>query len=52
VEEQGVPFEEEVDAHDADAVHLLVEKDGRAIGTARLVWVPPVAKIGRVCVLP
>lgn len=42
VEEQGVPVEEEVDAHDADpemnetAVHVLGRLDGEAVATARL----------------
>lgn len=48
VEEQGVPVEEEQDAYDAEAVHVLVTVDGVPAGTARMVG----AKIGRVAVLP
>ncbi|HEX5142125.1 MAG TPA: GNAT family N-acetyltransferase [Dehalococcoidia bacterium] len=42
IEEQGVPAEEEIDAHDADpvtvttAVHVLVRRDGLAVATGRL----------------
>lgn len=53
VKEQGVPAEEEPDAHDAEAVHFAVEEDGRVVGTARYVSQPDgVAKIGRVALLP
>ena len=51
VVEQGVPLEEEVDAHDhADAVHLAAIEDGRVVGTARYVVWRQHAKIGRVAV--
>ena len=52
VEEQGVPVEEEIDALDPTAIHLLALQDGRPAGTARIVLSDGTAKIGRVCVLP
>ena len=36
VEEQGVPIDEEMDAHDAGCVHFLAFDAGDAVGTARL----------------
>lgn len=36
VEEQGVPPEEEYDAYDAVAVHVVAVHDGQVIGTGRL----------------
>ena len=36
VEEQGVPVDEEMDAHDALCTHLLALRGGEAIGTGRL----------------
>jgi ElaA protein len=50
--EQGVSPEDEVDGQDGAAIHLLASRDGRPVGTARLLLKPPAAKIGRVCVLP
>lgn len=52
VVEQGVPVEEEQDALDATATHLLAVQDGIPLGTARIVFKEDTAKIGRVCVLP
>lgn len=52
VEEQGVPVEEEQDALDATATHLLAVQDGIPVGTARIVFKEDTAKIGRVCVQP
>jgi predicted GNAT family N-acyltransferase len=54
VREQGVPAEEELDALDAVSLHALVEDDGVAVATGRLI--PPdaehaYAKIGRMAVL-
>ncbi|MEM7321065.1 MAG: GNAT family N-acetyltransferase [Pseudomonadota bacterium] len=49
--EQGVPVEEERDAHDERAIHLLARVDGAAAGTARILFDGDTAKIGRVCVL-
>lgn len=51
VEEQGVPVEEERDALDASAIHLLAHMDGVPVGTARILMKAQEAKIGRVCVL-
>lgn len=51
VEEQAVPEELELDAHDATAVHLLAVDAGRPVGTARLLIDGDHAKIGRVAVL-
>jgi predicted GNAT family N-acyltransferase len=50
--EQGVPREEDVDAHDADALHLVaLDPDGRrVIGTLRVVLDGDKAKVGRVAV--
>lgn len=51
IEEQGVSVEDEIDGKDPDAVHLLAEDDGDAVGTARLLFSGEVGKIGRVAVL-
>jgi predicted GNAT family N-acyltransferase len=51
VDEQGVPEEEERDALDDRAVHLLAVRDGVPVGCARIVFDGDSAKIGRVCVL-
>lgn len=51
VEEQGVPVDEERDALDAGAVHLLAHQDGAPVGTARILLGEHEAKIGRVCVI-
>lgn len=52
IEEQGVSEADEVDDLDAVAVHLLAVRDGQPVGTARLLPMGEVGKIGRVCVLP
>lgn len=49
--EQHVTLEEEIDGRDADALHFLAVRDGRAVGTARVLFDGDVAIIGRVCVL-
>lgn len=51
IEGQNVPEDREVDGMDADALHLLLEKDGAPIGTARLLLDGDTGKIGRVSVL-
>jgi len=51
VDEQGVPVEEERDALDDTATHLLAMLDGTPVGTARVVFHGDTAKIGRVCVV-
>ncbi len=51
VVEQKVPAEIERDEHDAAAIHLLARREGRPVGTARIVVAGNIAKIGRVCLL-
>jgi len=51
IEEQGVPVSEEVDEYDTTAVHLLAFDGEDPVGTARIVRLGTVGKIGRVCVL-
>lgn len=51
VDEQGVPENEEIDANDATALHLLAVDSGVPVGTARIVVAQSIGKIGRVCVL-
>ena len=59
IEEQQVPEELEIDAHDADpatvdsAVHVLARRDGQAIATGRILLQEPDGRlhIGRVAVL-
>ena len=51
VDEQGVPIEEERDALDDSALHLLATDNGTPLGTARIVFMGDTAKIGRVCVV-
>src|SRR5690349_13999018 len=48
VEEQGVPFEIEIDEHDPLCVHAIAYEDGKAVGTGRLL---PDGHIGRMAVL-
>jgi predicted GNAT family N-acyltransferase len=54
--EQGVPPDEEVDAHDRDdreAVHALVREGGRVVGTGRFYRRDAVsAQIGRMAIRP
>lgn len=52
IEEQGVSEADELDDKDDDAIHLLALSGGEAIGSARLLVLGEVGKIGRVCVLP
>ena len=51
IEGQNVPEDREVDGCDGDALHLLLQKDSVAIGTARLMLDGKTGKIGRVAVL-
>lgn len=51
IHEQGVPEADEIDDLDNKAVHLLATVDGTPVGTARLLVVGDMGKIGRVCVL-
>ncbi|HLH22630.1 MAG TPA: GNAT family N-acetyltransferase [Chloroflexota bacterium] len=52
VDEQRVPFEEELDEHDRDAFHVLAWLDDRPVGTGRLVIEGDSGRIGRMAVLP
>lgn len=51
IEEQSVPEQEEVDEFDASAIHLLAFEGDEPVGTARIVVIGDMGKIGRVCVL-
>jgi predicted GNAT family N-acyltransferase len=50
VHEQKVPPEEELDAYDVTATHLVAILDGEVVGTLRIVYLEEHAKIGRVAV--
>jgi predicted GNAT family N-acyltransferase len=50
VDEQGVPAELEVDEHDATATHLVAVRDGRVVGTCRLVPDGDALRLGRLVV--
>ncbi|KAI8319745.1 acyl-CoA N-acyltransferase [Martensiomyces pterosporus] len=56
VDIQGFPLEEEVDELDAEATHLVIldpaKRDGKVIGTLRIIHSGDAAKIGRVVILP
>jgi predicted GNAT family N-acyltransferase len=52
IEEQGIPEAEEWDEADETCLHVLVEDDSGPLGTARLIARGPLAKIGRVAVMP
>ncbi len=51
IDEQGVSEADELDDLDEVAIHLLASDDGLAIGSARLLVLGDLGKIGRVCVL-
>lgn len=51
IEEQGVSEADEIDDLDGVAIHLLACREGRPVGSARLLRLESVGKIGRVCVL-
>lgn len=51
IEEQGVSEADEMDDKDGEAIHLLATEAGRPVGTARLLQMGEIGKIGRVCVL-
>jgi predicted GNAT family N-acyltransferase len=53
VDEQKVPFEEEIDAYDGVAQHFAaLDDDGKVVGTARLIDAGDgIGKVGRVAVL-
>ena len=49
--EQGVSEADELDDLDDEAVHLLARWDGVPVGSARLLVIRDIGKVGRVCVL-
>ncbi len=51
IEEQGVSEADEVDDKDGEAIHLLATMNGKPVGSARLLVLGEVGKVGRVCVL-
>ena len=51
IEEQNVNEADEVDGLDCDALHFLARVKDQPVGTARLLFLGNIAKIGRVCVL-
>lgn len=48
--EQGVPEDEEHDADDMTATHMVGVADGAVVAALRVLWKPEHAKIGRVAV--
>jgi predicted GNAT family N-acyltransferase len=50
VTEQNVPADEEFDAHDLTATHVVAVARGEVCGTLRVIHVPDHVKIGRVVV--
>ncbi len=51
IDEQGVSEADEIDNRDPGAVHLIAHMGERPVGSARLLIVGSIGKIGRVCVL-
>jgi ElaA protein len=51
IDEQGISEVEEMDDLDGSAIHMLATADCRPVGTARLLIVDDIGKIGRICVL-
>ena len=49
-EEQGVSFEADQDGRDPEATHIVAVDDGEVIGTCRLLFRGPVARLGRLAV--
>jgi predicted GNAT family N-acyltransferase len=50
--EQGVPKREELDGRDDEAVHLVALRDGRVLGTCRLLFAGRVVQFSRLAVDP
>jgi predicted GNAT family N-acyltransferase len=48
--EQGVSFESDQDGRDPEATHIVAVDDGVVIGTCRLLYRGPVARLGRLAV--
>ena len=51
VEEQKVPPEEELDAHDETAIHFISYDEEKAVAASRLRFVEEYGKLERICVL-
>lgn len=51
IEEQGVSEADEIDGLDDSCVHILARLDGAPVGSARLMPLGDIGKVGRVCVL-
>ncbi|WP_087973555.1 GNAT family N-acetyltransferase [Oceanobacillus rekensis] len=51
VEEQNVPSDEELDEHDASAIHFITYDDVLPIAASRLRFVDEYGKLERICVL-
>jgi predicted GNAT family N-acyltransferase len=51
-DEQGVPVEADRDGRDPEALHLVAVESGKVVGTCRLVFDGPVARLGRMAVEP
>ena len=51
-DEQGVSFEADQDGRDPEATHIVAVEDGAVIGTCRLLFRGPVARLGRLAVEP
>ena len=49
-EEQGVSFEADQDGRDPEATHIVAVDEGAVIGTCRLLFRGPVARLGRLAV--
>ena len=49
-DEQGVSFESDQDGRDHEATHIVAVDDGAVIGTCRLLFRGPVARLGRLAV--
>jgi predicted GNAT family N-acyltransferase len=49
-EEQGVSFEADQDGRDPEATHIVAIDEGAVIGTCRLLFRGPVARLGRLAV--
>ena len=50
--EQSVPKREEIDGRDGDAIHLVALRDGRVLGTCRLLLVDRTVQLSRLAVEP
>lgn len=50
VEEQGVPYDLEIDEHEGAALHVLWEEDGEPVATGRVRFLDDWAKLERIAV--